>query len=282
LQVKHPDRNDYKKLTRVIKYLRGSPNLALTLKGDDARIVKWWVDASFAVNNDVKSHTGGTLLLGKVSVYSASTRQKLNTKISMEAELVGVNHDVMPLILWTQYFLDAQGYSERKTRFSKTIKVPFCWKRTGVDPVAAAPDTSTSGTFLSRNFVCHGDCLTGIHNTICCHYVIIGAKVERVEIEKCRVQSWSCTLMMIGCVRVILPQRSLQRMHLLTRCKKNQPLLIEGDVVFAPTCTICTFMWKPLITLSQMTLGGVLPRVMCNPSSFGEALMCITRWQQNV
>jgi hypothetical protein len=83
--------------------------MALTLEGDDARIVKWWVDSSFAVHPDMKSHTGGTLSLGKGSVYSTSTQQKLNTKSSTEAELVGVD-DVMPLILWTRYFLDAQGY----------------------------------------------------------------------------------------------------------------------------------------------------------------------------
>jgi hypothetical protein len=57
----------------------------------------------------MKSHTGGTLSLGKGSLYSTSTRQKLNTKSSTEAKLVGVD-DVMPLILWTRYFLDAQGY----------------------------------------------------------------------------------------------------------------------------------------------------------------------------
>jgi hypothetical protein len=77
--------------------------LALTLEGDGACIVKWWVDASFAVHTDMKSHTGGTLSLGKGSVYSASTQQKLNTKSSTEAELVGVD-DVMLLILWTPYF----------------------------------------------------------------------------------------------------------------------------------------------------------------------------------
>jgi hypothetical protein len=48
-------------------------------------------------------------------MYSTSTRQKLNTKSSTEAELVGVN-DVMPLILWTQYFLDAQGYGVRENK----------------------------------------------------------------------------------------------------------------------------------------------------------------------
>jgi hypothetical protein len=108
-RVKRPDTDDYKKLTRVIKYLRSTPNLALTLEADNTHIIKWWVDASFAVHKDMKSHTGGTLSLGKGSLYSTSTRQKLNTKSSTEAELVGVD-DVMPLILWTRYFLDAQGY----------------------------------------------------------------------------------------------------------------------------------------------------------------------------
>jgi hypothetical protein len=50
------------------------------------------------------------MTLGKGATYGASTKQKLNTKSSTEAELVGVN-DVMPQILWTHYFLEAQGYA---------------------------------------------------------------------------------------------------------------------------------------------------------------------------
>ena len=48
--------------------------------------------------------------LGKGSVYSTSVRQKLTTKSSTEAELVGVD-DVMPMILWTRQFLEGQGYT---------------------------------------------------------------------------------------------------------------------------------------------------------------------------
>jgi hypothetical protein len=91
------------------------PEMAVTLEGDDAGIVKWWVDASFAVHPDMKSQTGGALSLKKGSVYSTSTRQKVNTKSSTKAELVGVD-DVMPLILWTRYFLDAQGYGVCKNK----------------------------------------------------------------------------------------------------------------------------------------------------------------------
>jgi hypothetical protein len=109
-RVQAPDVDDYKKLARVMKYLRGTVNMPLVLEADNMRILKWWVDASYAVHPDMRSHTGGTLSLGKGSVYSTSTRQKLNTKSSTEAELVGVS-DVMSQILWTRYFMEAQGYN---------------------------------------------------------------------------------------------------------------------------------------------------------------------------
>jgi hypothetical protein len=67
------------------------------------------VDASFAVHPDMKSHTGGVMSLSSGTIYGTSTRQKLNTKSSTEAELVGVNN-VMLQVLWTRYFLEAQGY----------------------------------------------------------------------------------------------------------------------------------------------------------------------------
>jgi hypothetical protein len=108
-RVRKTDKDDMKKLARAIKYLRAEPHLDLTLEADDTKIMKWWIDASFAVHPDMKSHTGGTMSMGKGSIYSTSTRQKLNTTSSTEAELVGVS-DLMPMILWTRYFLEAQGY----------------------------------------------------------------------------------------------------------------------------------------------------------------------------
>jgi hypothetical protein len=108
-RVKSPDVDDMKKLRRLVCYLRGTKALCLTLEADDLQVVRWWVDASFAVHQDMRSHTGGVLSLGKGAVYSVSTRQKLNTKSSTEAELVGVD-DVMPMLLWTRQFMEGQGY----------------------------------------------------------------------------------------------------------------------------------------------------------------------------
>ena len=75
---------------------------------NDKFIVKWYSDAAFATHNDLRSHTGGTMTMGHGGIINISTKQKLNTKSSTEAELVGVD-DVMPQILWTRYFLEAQG-----------------------------------------------------------------------------------------------------------------------------------------------------------------------------
>ena len=47
--------------------------------------------------------------MGRGFPISTSTKQKLNTRSSTESELVGVD-DMMPIIIWTRYFLLSQGY----------------------------------------------------------------------------------------------------------------------------------------------------------------------------
>ena len=71
--------------------------------------IKWYVDAAFAVHKDMRSHTGGFMTMGTGGAYVQSSKQKLNTKSSTEAELVGVD-DVLTQVIWTRYFLKEQGY----------------------------------------------------------------------------------------------------------------------------------------------------------------------------
>ncbi len=73
-RVKFLNEDAYKKLERVVRYLQHTKDLAMTLEADSTHIIKWWVDASFAVHMDIRSHTGGTMTMGKGSVYSTSTR----------------------------------------------------------------------------------------------------------------------------------------------------------------------------------------------------------------
>ena len=65
--------------------------MPLNLEADKLNEAKWWVDASFATHSDMSSHTGGVMSLGKGAKCASSMRQRINTKSSTEAELVGIN-----------------------------------------------------------------------------------------------------------------------------------------------------------------------------------------------
>ena len=62
-QVREPDEDEDKKLLRILKYLRGTRDIVLTLESDGNRAVKWWVDTSFEVHHNMKIHTGGMMLM---------------------------------------------------------------------------------------------------------------------------------------------------------------------------------------------------------------------------
>ena len=68
----------------------------------------WWVDSSYAVNPDMKSHTGIFMSIGKGGMYTLMFKQKINTKCSTEAEIVAID-DAMVQIPWTRHFLAAQA-----------------------------------------------------------------------------------------------------------------------------------------------------------------------------
>ena len=107
--MKAPTEEDWTKLKRLLKYVNGTRKEVLTLSADDLHVLKWYVDASFAVHPDFKSHTGAIMTMGNGAVQSMSRKQKLNTRSSTEAELVGVNN-AMSNVLWTKLFNQSQGY----------------------------------------------------------------------------------------------------------------------------------------------------------------------------
>jgi hypothetical protein len=92
-----------------MKYLKGTCTLPLILSANRTSILKWWVDAAFAVHPNMQGHSGGGLSLKRGFPIVSSTKQKLNTQSSMESETVGAD-DFMPGICWTGYFMEAQGY----------------------------------------------------------------------------------------------------------------------------------------------------------------------------
>ena len=105
-------KDSWKKLNRVMKYIRSTIGLPLTLGIDDTNTLRWYVHAAFGVHRDMKSHTGMMMTMGQGADSSNSTKQKLNKKISTEAELLGIDDDIS-LIIRSRYLLSEQGYQVR-------------------------------------------------------------------------------------------------------------------------------------------------------------------------
>ena len=68
--------------------------------------------------------------MGRGYPIVCSTKQKLNTCSSTESELVGVD-DMMPSILWTRYFLKAQGYKVNDNVIFQDNKSTMLLERNG-------------------------------------------------------------------------------------------------------------------------------------------------------
>jgi hypothetical protein len=129
-RVRSPNIDDWEKLCQLMEYLRGDCNRPLILDTDNKGMLMCYVDASFAVHPNMCGHTSGGLTLGRGFPISVSTKQKLNTKSLTEIELVGVD-DMMPIILWTYYFLLSQGYRVIENLLLQDNKSPILLKQKG-------------------------------------------------------------------------------------------------------------------------------------------------------
>ena len=105
-----PMKNTHRPQLKTVKYLNGKNNRNLTLSDDDLKLVKCYVDARFVVHPDLKSHTRAILTMRHAAMQSVSRKQKLNTRIITEAELVAVD-DASVCIFWKVLFIEWRGYN---------------------------------------------------------------------------------------------------------------------------------------------------------------------------
>jgi hypothetical protein len=136
---------DWKKLKHLVGYLKQTRDLPLVLSSDNISVVKWWVDGSYATHPDMRGHTGADLSLGRGFPIVNSTKHKLNTRSSTEAELVSVD-DCMPMILWTRYFLLEQGYDINENILFRKTRVQCYWRKT--EELQAAKDETYKRALL--------------------------------------------------------------------------------------------------------------------------------------
>ena len=115
-RVSRSTEQDWRKLLRLLKYLQGTTDLPRIIGANNLHMMKTWVDAVYAIHHDMKSHTGGVMRFGTGFLNAKSTKLKLNTKSSTEAELVGAN-DYIPWTIWVKRFMKYQGYDIKSSIF---------------------------------------------------------------------------------------------------------------------------------------------------------------------
>ena len=108
-RVSKSTEQDWDKLERLMEYLKGTLGDELCLGADKLEEMGSFVDVSFAVHKDIRSHTGGGISFGRGILLGRSTKQKLNTTSSTESEIVGAA-DYLPNTVWLMKFLENQGY----------------------------------------------------------------------------------------------------------------------------------------------------------------------------
>ena len=109
----------------VMRYLNGIRTFHLTKGIEDIKIIKWYVEASYGVHEDFRSHTGSVMPMGTGALQAGSAKQKLNTRSNTEVNLVGVD-DVIATILWTKLFIEELEYEVKRIFCSRIIRVRFC------------------------------------------------------------------------------------------------------------------------------------------------------------
>jgi hypothetical protein len=112
-RVREPTEADAAKLSRLIGYLQSTRHIPLRLNARAMRPLVY-VDASFAVHPKMLSHTGMMIAIGDGAVFAKSSKQKLVTKSSTEAELVGLS-DALGYAIWTRNWMIAQGHKDHPT-----------------------------------------------------------------------------------------------------------------------------------------------------------------------
>ena len=98
----------------MLGYLKGCPHLGISLHADKPVQVKAFIDASYGVHEDARSHSGLILTLGNGPVLAKSRKQTSVSKSSTEAELIAFS-DLSTEAIFGAEFIAGQGEKMKQT-----------------------------------------------------------------------------------------------------------------------------------------------------------------------
>ena len=113
-KCKSPTSKDLSAVNRILYYIAGTPDLGLRFFSDEGVVLYATVDASYACHDDLKSHTGCTLHIGRSSgaCQSLSKKQTITADSSTVAEFVAT-HTVSKEVMWARDFFKKCWISSR-------------------------------------------------------------------------------------------------------------------------------------------------------------------------
>ena len=129
-RVAQPTKGDKNKLRRLLEYVKHTIDMNRIIGMSGNEMLQTWVDASYATHRDMRSHTGGTMSLGHGTFHHRSAKQKINTKSSTEAELVGAS-EYIGWTLFAKRFLEEQGYTLKRNIFYQDNESAMKLERNG-------------------------------------------------------------------------------------------------------------------------------------------------------
>jgi hypothetical protein len=129
-RVKAPTKDDDNKLERVLSYLHHSREKQISLKRLNKVTLTFYVDASFGSHDDGRSRTGIVAIMAGAAIATWSSKQKMVTKSSTEAEIVALS-DSLTHVLWMRAFINDLGYTLEPTVIYQDNKSVLSIMRSG-------------------------------------------------------------------------------------------------------------------------------------------------------
>ena len=138
-RVQCPGKDDWKKLKRTGRYLSGSKDLFLRTGSDCVDVssskestvsVSVYVDASLAVHDTMRSHTGAIISIGGVPIFYKSSKQGLNANSSTQAEIIGTSQ-ILPQAVSTAEFIKEQMDRKVSVNFYEDNKSTIAMMKNG-------------------------------------------------------------------------------------------------------------------------------------------------------
>ncbi len=100
---------------RILMYVHATQHLGLTLFSGEGVVLYATVDASYATHKDLKSHTGCTLHIGRVSasIMTYTKKQSITADSSTVAEYIAA-HQAAKQIMWARNLLQELGFPQKQ------------------------------------------------------------------------------------------------------------------------------------------------------------------------